>query len=254
MLTGAFAVSGFGTARKSSHKTEFPFQEGWMMFGGDGHANTSSSPPQMRAKQSLAIRKRVPMPMQNGSERPWSGAEILTFDQLADGKEHVALVFGTWEGNPLVRMHSECLTGDVFGSARCDCGPQLREAISLMRTCGGIVLYLRQEGRGIGLYNKLDAYGLQDRGLDTFAANRSLNFADDLRDYTPAAQMLSALGVSSVRLLSNNPSKADQLRQEGIGVTEMVPTGTFVNESNRNYLLSKVEKSGHLIRDMEGLL
>lgn len=224
-----------------------------MMLGEDGYANPSEA-SQAGEEPALAIRVRVPMPIQNGSEVPWTGAEILTFDRLADDKEHVAIVFGNWEGDPLVRLHSECLTGDVFGSARCDCGPQLNEAINLMQTCGGIVLYLRQEGRGIGLYNKLDAYGLQDRGLDTFTANRKLNFADDLRDYEPAAQMLSALGVSSIRLLSNNPSKARQLQKKGVTVTEMVPTGTFVNESNKRYLLSKIEKSGHLIRNMEGLL
>ena len=121
---------------------------------------------------------------------------------------------------PLVRLHSECLTGDVFGSQRCDCGPQLREAVERIADAGGFLLYLRQEGRGIGLYAKLDAYALQDAGLDTYEANLALGFAADERDYTVAAQMLRALGVSRVALLSNNPDKAAQLTGLGITVTE----------------------------------
>ena len=118
---------------------------------------------------------------------------------------------------PLVRLHSECLTGDVFGSQRCDCGPQLREAIERITERGGYVLYLRQEGRGIGLYAKLDAYALQDAGLDTYQANLALGHAEDERDYTPAAQMLLALGASRVALLTNNPDKVEQLRDLGRG-------------------------------------
>ena len=126
-------------------------------------------------------------------------------------------------GTPLVRLHSECLTGDVFGSERCDCGPQLREGVEAVAATGGFLLYLRQEGRGIGLYAKLDAYALQDTGMDTYEANLALGHGEDERDYTAAAQMLSALGANSIRLLSNNPDKAAQLTAHGISVSERVP-------------------------------
>jgi GTP cyclohydrolase II len=165
-------------------------------------------------------------------------AEVLTFHGLADGKEHLLLALGEWEQvllggppetgagvekTPLVRLHSECMTGDVFGSERCDCGPQLREAVEEIATVGGFLLYLRQEGRGIGLYSKLDAYALQDQGLDTYDANLALGHGEDERDYTAAVQMLRALGATSVRLLSNNPDKAAQLAALGIDITEKVP-------------------------------
>ena len=146
---------------------------------------------------------------------------MFTFDGLVDGKEHLALGLGDWQRSlaraavggraPLVRPHSECLTGDVFGSQRCDCGPQLREAVERITDAGGLLLYLRQEGRGIGLYAKLDAYALQDAGLDTYEANVALGHGEDERDYTAAAQMLLALGADRIRLLSNNPDKAEQL-------------------------------------------
>ena len=147
-----------------------------------------------------------------------------------------------------MRPHSECLTGDVFGSERCDCGPQFREAVERITTVGGFLLYLRQEGRGIGLYTKLDAYALQERGLDTFEANVSLGRGEDERDYTVAAQMLGALGVRRIRLLSNNPDKAAQLRELGIAVTEQVPTGAHVSPSNLRYLRSKAAHSAHTLQ------
>ena len=143
-------------------------------------------------------------------------ARAFTFDGLVDGREHLALGFGSSARRPmrhdagrptLVRLHSECLTGDVLGSERCDCGPQLREAVGRLDRAGGYLLYLRQEGRGIGLYAKLDAYQLQSEGLDTYAANVALGYAADERDYAAAAQMLLALGLPAVRLLSNNPDK-----------------------------------------------
>ncbi len=151
---------------------------------------------------------------------------MLTFDGLVDGREHLALGLGDRaaplaperSAPPLVRPHSECLTGDVFGSQRCDCGPQLREAVERIADAGGFLLYLRQEGRGIGLYAKLDAYALQDAGLDTYEANLALGHGADERDYTVAAQMLHALGVGEVGLLSNNPDKADQLEALGVRV------------------------------------
>ena len=168
-------------------------------------------------------------------------AEVVTFDGLVDGGEHLALGLGRWSGTvePLVRPHSECLTGDVFGSQRCDCGPQLREAVERIATVGGILLYLRQEGRGIGLYKKLDAYALQDAGMDTYQANLALGHAEDERDYTPAAQMLGALGIHRVRLLTNNPDKAAQLERLGVTVTEQVPTGEYRGPANAAYLAAK---------------
>ena len=181
-------------------------------------------------------------------------AEAVTFHGLVDGQEHVALVFGEpWDWDvPLVRMHSECLTGDVFGSTRCDCGPQLREAVEQIASAGGVLLYLRQEGRGIGLYNKLDAYALQDDGLDTYAANTALGFPEDARDYTAAAQMLVALGVGELDLLSNNPDKVAQLRDLGVAVRSHVPTGVFATGSNLHYLRAKVEHTRHDI-DLVGI-
>jgi GTP cyclohydrolase II len=146
-----------------------------------------------------------------------------------------------------VRPHSECLTGDVFGSQRCDCGPQLREAVERIGAGGGYLLYLRQEGRGIGLYAKLDAYALQDDGLDTYEANLALGRGEDERDYGAAAQMLAALGVGPIRLLSNNPDKARQLAALGVPVVERVPTAAHVSEANVRYLRAKVEHTGHTL-------
>jgi GTP cyclohydrolase II len=176
-------------------------------------------------------------------------ADVFTFTGLADGKEHLALGLGDYRSNPipLVRPHSECLTGDVFGSERCDCGPQLREAVERIASAGGFLLYLRQEGRGIGLYAKLDAYALQDAGLDTYAANRALGHADDERDYTAAAQMLDALGATKVKLLTNNPDKVAQLEELGITVDETQPTGVHLSGSNAGYLRAKVDYTRHTL-------
>jgi GTP cyclohydrolase II len=135
----------------------------------------------------------------------------------------------------------------VFGSERCDCGPQLREAVERIAERGGFLLYLRQEGRGIGLYAKLDAYALQDAGLDTYQANRALGRGDDERDYTAAAQMLAALGADRVALLSNNPDKAEQLSGLGITVTERVPTGVHLSDANARYLAAKVAHTAHTL-------
>ncbi|WP_236240885.1 GTP cyclohydrolase II [Streptomyces sp. CC228A] len=185
-------------------------------------------------------------------------AELLSFAGLPDGKEHVAVVVaGARRGTPLVRLHSECLTGDVFGSARCDCGPQLEEALLAVADEGGAVLYLRQEGRGIGLYNKLDAYVLQDDGNDTFQANRLLGRGEDERDYTAAAAMLRAIGLPRIRLLTNNPDKARQLRDLGIDVAQTVPTGVYLTGENGRYLDAKARHAGHtlpLTNDLEASL
>lgn len=191
-------------------------------------------------------RVRVPLRFQDGYG---VDAELVTFHGLTDGQEHLAVVLGDPAPGttPLVRLHSECLTGDVFGSARCDCGPQLREAVERIAERGGVLLYLRQEGRGIGLYNKLDAYALQDQGLDTYAANTALGLPEDARDYTAAAQMLQALGITSLDLLSNNPDKADQLRGLGIDVHGRVPTGVFTTAHNVRYLRAKVLQTHHTL-------
>jgi len=175
--------------------------------------------------------------------------QIVAFRASDDGQEHVALVIGAFSGKPpLVRLHSECLTGDVFGSLKCDCGPQLREALRIIGDSGGgVLLYLRQEGRGIGLANKLRAYALQDRGLDTVEANRRLGFADDERDYAHAGAMLRALGIDAVRLLTNNPAKVRGLEAAGIKVAERVAHHMPANPHNADYLATKRKKSGHLI-------
>ncbi|MFD8950980.1 GTP cyclohydrolase II [Streptomyces xanthophaeus] len=198
--------------------------------------------------ESVRVRARVEVPI----DVPGLGrraSTMVTFHGLHDGREHVALLMPGWQNrsHPLVRVHSECLTGDVFGSQRCDCGPQLHEALAICSHEGGIILYLRQEGRGIGLYNKFDAYVLQDSGLDTFEANAVLNFGHDMRDYRVAAEMLRALGVPEIRLLSNNPEKASQLRAHGVAIADVVTTGTFVNENNHAYLTAKRERAGHAL-------
>jgi GTP cyclohydrolase II len=177
-------------------------------------------------------------------------ADLIAFDGLIDGKEHVALGLGTFAPEasdlpPLVRMHSECLTGDVFGSQRCDCGAQLRESVETIVPVGGYVLYLRQEGRGIGLYDKIDTYLLQDRGLDTFAANRAIGRGNDERNYAVAAQMLNALGAAAIDLLSNNPDKARQLRRFGVEVQREIPTGVHLSAANDAYLRAKVALGDH---------
>jgi GTP cyclohydrolase II len=197
---------------------------------------------------SLGIRSRVTVPLKF-ADGYTTTAQVVTFDGLADGKEHLALALGDVENAavPLVRPHSECMTGDVFGSQRCDCGPQLREAVERIANVGGYLLYLRQEGRGIGLYSKLDAYALQDLGMDTYEANRALGHGDDERDYTAAAQMLTALGATAVDLLTNNPDKAAQLSALGVDVREVHPTGVHASDANVRYLQAKVSHTQHTI-------
>jgi GTP cyclohydrolase II len=194
------------------------------------------------------MRTSVTVPLRFGDGYTTT-AEVVTFSGLVDGREHLALRLGdpSGDGVPLVRMHSECMTGDVFGSARCDCGPQLRESVQRIAERGGYLLYLRQEGRGIGLYAKLDAYALQDLGLDTYAANTALGRGDDERDYTAAAQMLAALGVGRIELLTNNPDKAAQLRELGIGVSTVTRTEVHANPDNLRYLTAKVNRTQHTI-------
>jgi GTP cyclohydrolase II len=201
------------------------------------------------------IRTQVPVPLRF-SDGYSCLARVFSFDGLADGREHVAFGLGDRAApvtstenlrEPLVRPHSECLTGDVFGSQRCDCGAQLREAVERITDSGGYLLYLRQEGRGIGLYRKLETYALQDAGLDTYEANLALGHREDERSYLVAAQMLRALGASRVALLSNNPDKARQLGRLGVTVTARVPTGVHLSAANARYLATKARRGGHTL-------
>ena len=175
--------------------------------------------------------------------------EIVAFRTPEAGLEHVALLVGSPNGQPpLVRLHSECLTGDVLGSLKCDCGPQLDAALRLMAESGwGILLYLRQEGRGIGLINKLRAYALQDQGFDTVDANTRLGFAIDARDFSVASRMLNLLGQNRIRLLTNNPEKVARLAAEGVEVIERVPHKLPPNPHNARYLDTKRDRTGHAL-------
>src|SRR3954447_6226752 len=186
---------------------------------------------------TATIRTQVSVPLRFADGYA-AAARVFSFDGLVDGQEHLAFGLGDRAADvssngrgpaPLVRPHSECLTGDVFGSQRCDCGAQLREAVERIADSGGFLLYLRQEGRGIGLYAKLDAYALQDEGLDTYEANLALGHGEDERSYLVAVQMLMALGVSQLALLSNNPDKACQLRRWGVTVAAQLPTGVHLS-------------------------
>ena len=213
----------------------------WLVEECDAAVSVSVGDLSMPSDMSLVARARLPL-----DNMP--DTQIAAFRAADDGQEHVALIVGAFGGKPpLVRLHSECLTGDVFGSLKCDCGPQLKEALRLIgQANGGVLLYLRQEGRGIGLANKLRAYALQDRGLDTVDANARLGFADDERDYAHAAAMLRALGIDAVRLLTNNPAKVRGLEKAGIKVVERVAHQMPANPHNADYLATKRRKSGHL--------
>jgi 3,4-dihydroxy 2-butanone 4-phosphate synthase/GTP cyclohydrolase II len=176
--------------------------------------------------------------------------QLRLYRSILDGEHHVALVAGAPASvpAPLVRVHSECLTGDVFGSLRCDCGAQLEEALRMVAQAGhGVVLYMRQEGRGIGLANKIHAYELQEKGLDTVEANERLGFAADLRDYGVGAQILADLGLTSLRLITNNPRKVVGLEAYGLKIVERVPLVFPATEHSRRYLETKKSKLGHLI-------
>ena len=181
---------------------------------------------------------------------PWATFRLHAFVEADGGKEHLALALGDIsDGTPvLARLHSECLTGDALFSQRCDCGPQLEAAMQKIAAEGrGVLLYLRQEGRGIGLVGKLRAYHLQDGGADTVEANQQLGFAPDQRNYRLCLPMLQHLGVSSLRLMTNNPRKIDALEQLGITITERISLHIKTNRFNRRYLQTKAAKLGHLI-------
>lgn len=191
---------------------------------------------------SLRIAARARLPVSASED-----AQIVAFRSDADFHEHVALIIGTPDASlPVVRLHSECLTGDVLGSLKCDCGPQLHGALHAMAEAQwGILLYLRQEGRGIGLINKLRAYQLQDQGFDTVDANNRLGFPTDARDFAVAAQMLKALHVPAIRLMTNNPEKQAVLASLGVEIAERLPLMIPANPHNAHYLVTKRDRTGH---------
>ncbi|KFE69600.1 GTP cyclohydrolase II [Hyalangium minutum] len=200
--------------------------------------------PSRKPLQNLERYSEADIPTERGEMK------TVVFRDRRNGREHVALVVGQVagkEGVP-VRVHSECLTSEVFGSLKCDCRQQLDRALDFVTQAGvGVVLYLRQEGRGIGLGNKIKAYALQAKGYDTYEANRQLGFADDLRSYDIAAEMLRSLDVRSVDLITNNPLKIAGLVEEGIPVRRRIPSRTEHNPHNVGYLKTKRERTGHLI-------
>ena len=180
----------------------------------------------------------------------WGDFEMAAYTHVTSGEQHLAIIKGSWEPNEpiLVRVHSSCMTGDIFGSCRCDCGPQLHKSMEMIEKEGkGIIIYMNQEGRGIGLINKLHAYNLQENGLDTVDANLELGFKMDLRDYGIGAQILRSLGVKKMRLMSNNPTKRAGLIGYGLEVVENVPVEIQSNEHNELYLKTKRDRMGHTI-------
>lgn len=207
------------------------------------------------SSDSLAHEGEAVATIRTAVETPvlWNGqifgdVHTVSFTGLTDDLDHVAVLFRTEtvrQSTPLVRIHSECLTGDTLFSASCDCGPQLKASFGRLIEAGGVLLYLRQEGRGIGLYNKLDAMALQSRGVDTVQANVELGFPIDARRYDCAADMLTALGIQAVNLLTNNPKKVQGLIDCGISVRERFSLGGFENPVNARYLSTKTERLGH---------
>jgi GTP cyclohydrolase II len=217
---------------------------------GEAHALAASDLAAYAETGALRIVTRARLPVSASEE-----AEIVAFRSTADTREHVALIIGEQTGDcpPLVRLHSECLTGDILGSLKCDCGPQLDAALHAMADHAaqggwGALLYLRQEGRGIGLVNKLRAYRLQDQGFDTVDANQRLGLPDEARDFATAARMLELIGASTIRLMTNNPKKVTALEAAGIAVAERVPHQLPDNPHNERYLATKRDRSGHLLR------
>ncbi|MEL7198047.1 MAG: GTP cyclohydrolase II [Pseudomonadota bacterium] len=219
--------------------------------GGEPHPLLASDLRSYTDAGRLDIITRARLPVTASED-----AQIIAFRSTADTREHVALIIGEQTGDrvPLVRLHSECLTGDVLGSLKCDCGPQLDASLDAMarhaREDGGwgVLLYMRQEGRGIGLINKLRAYRLQDQGFDTVDANNRLGLPDEARDFPVAARMLELIGATAIRLLTNNPAKVAALEDNGITVSERVQHQLPDNPHNARYLATKRDRSGHLLR------
>jgi len=182
------------------------------------------------------------------SKLPTIYGEFIIRAYSEDNKEHLALIMGELKNGIIVRIHSQCITGEVFGSLRCDCGFQLNYALKrISEEKNGILIYLSQEGRGIGLINKIKAYYLQDLGYDTVSANHQLGFEGDLRNYKVAFEILKDLGISEIKLMTNNPNKIKELQIYGIKIIERIPIFTKANEYNKNYILTKIKKLGHLI-------
>jgi len=200
-------------------------------------------------KESLIERQvEVKLPTEHGN------FELVAYKQITTGQEHLALIKGTWtkEEPVLVRVHSSCITGDIFGSCRCDCGPQLHAAMEMIEKEGkGVIVYMNQEGRGIGLLNKLRAYKLQEQGLDTVEANIKLGFEGDERDYGVGAQIIRDLGITKMRLMTNNPKKRAGLIGYGLEITDVVPIEIVGNKHNESYLITKRDKMGHTIKQKQ---
>ncbi len=200
------------------------------------------------AKYRREVEVYVTETVRKSHRTDYGDIDIRVFQDRSNEKEHLAIIVGTPKNNPLVRIHSECLTGDIFGSRRCDCGPQLHRSLAqMLDEGGGILIYLRQEGRGIGLSNKIRAYALQDEGKDTVEANELLGFDPDERDFMVAVRILNSLDIKTLRLMTNNPEKLETLSVSGINVTERVPLTVPVDEFTAGYLLAKKLKLGHLL-------
>lgn len=218
-------------------------------LAGEVQAVSSADLAEWKDTRRLLVASRARLPVE-----VCENSEIVAFRSLDDLREHVALVIGTQDGGraPLVRLHSECLTGDILGSLKCDCGPQLQAALKAMAAEAedggwGVLLYMRQEGRGIGIVNKLRAYRLQDQGFDTVDANNRLGLPTEARDFPVAARMLDLLGVSSIRLMTNNPAKVEALRGVGVDVIERVAHKLPPNPHNARYLETKRDRTGHIL-------
>lgn len=217
---------------------------------GEAQSITPSDLAAYQERRHLVVATRAHLPVSASED-----GEIIAFRSANDTREHVALVIGNQntERTPLVRLHSECLTGDILGSLKCDCGPQLDAALEAMAQEAaqggwGVLLYLRQEGRGIGLINKMRAYRLQDQGFDTLDANRRLGLPDEARDFGVAARMLELLNVNAIQLMTNNPAKVEALTAAGVNITQRIPHELPANPHNTRYLATKRDRAGHFLK------